>query len=260
MDTAQPTARSSFGRWLQFRKKEIGPLAAILLIAGMLLGFINLADEVAEGETGAFDRAVLLAMRNPADLADPVGPSWVEKMARDITSLGSGTVLTLMSAAVIGFLMIIRKKGAALLVLVSVGGGALLSTLLKLGFERPRPDLVPHAVQVYTASFPSGHAMLSAATYLTLGALLTRVQPRRRVKTYLLSVAVVLTLLIGLSRIYLGVHWPTDVLAGWCVGAAWAMLCWLVALWLQREGQVERPDQGGEPQEAPNSPAQEDEA
>ncbi len=221
--------------------------AIILLTAGMLLGFGMIAAEVMEGDTGTFDRVVLLALRNPADLSDPIGPAWVEEMARDITSLGSVAVLVLVSAAVIGFLGLIRKRAAALLVLVSVGGGALLSTLLKLGFARPRPELVPHAVQVYTTSFPSGHAMLSAVTYLTLGALLTRVQLRRRVKTYLLTLAVILTLLIGLSRIYLGVHWPTDVLAGWCVGAAWAMLCWLVTLWLQHRGQMEPPDQDDGP-------------
>ena len=115
----------------------------------------------------------------------------------------------------------------------------LLSSGLKGLFDRPRPDLVPHAVEVYTMSFPSGHATLSAVTYLTLGALLARVQPRRRVKAYLLGVAVLLAVLIGASRVYLGVHWPTDVLAGWCVGAAWAMLCWTVATWLQRRGEVE---------------------
>jgi len=132
-----------------------------------------------------------------------------------------------------------RRRAAALLVLVAVAGGMLLSTLLKLGFERPRPDLVPHAVEVYTASFPSGHAMLSAVTWLTLGALLMRVEPRRRVKAFVLAMAVLTTLLVGASRIYLGVHWPTDVLAGWCIGAAWALICWLAALWLQRRGRVE---------------------
>ena len=115
-----------------------------------------------------------------------------------------------------------------------------LSTLLKLAFQRPRPDLVPHGAEVYTASFPSGHAMLSAVTYLTLAALLIQVQVQWRAKTYVLALAVLVTLLIGVSRVYLGVHWPTDVLAGWCIGAAWALLCWLAALALQRNRQVER--------------------
>ena len=190
--------------------------------------------------TRDFDEAVLLALRSPADPADPVGPRWVEEMVRDVTSLGSTAVLTLITIAVLGFLIMDRKRGAAWLVLVSIAGGTALSTALKLGFERPRPDLVAHLVEVHTLSFPSGHAMLSAVTYLTLGALLARVQPRRRLKAYILSVAVALTLLVGFSRVYLGVHWPTDVLAGWCAGAAWAMGCWLVAAWLQSRGQVEQ--------------------
>ena len=138
--------------------------------------------------------------------------------------------------------MLARQRGAARLVAVSVGGGTALSSLLKLGFARPRPDLVPHAVEVYTASFPSGHAMLSAVTYLTLAALLARVQPRRRLRIYVLALAVLTSLLVGASRVYLGVHWPSDVAAGWCVGAAWALLCWLAALRLQRTGRVERAD------------------
>jgi undecaprenyl-diphosphatase len=192
-----------------------------------------------QGETRAFDRAILLAFRNSTDLSDPIGPHWLEIIFRDITSLGGATVLTLMTIAVTGFLLIDAKRGAALLVLGSVIGGVVLSSILKLGIDRPRPDLVVHLVEVQTASFPSGHAMLSAVVYLTLGALLSRVEGPRRIKIYVLSVAVILTLLIGVSRIYLGVHWPTDVLAGWCAGATWAVLCWRVALALQRRGEIE---------------------
>jgi undecaprenyl-diphosphatase len=220
-------------------RHELGVLVTLFLLTAALLCFGLLAEEVFEGDTGGFDRIVLLSLRNPSDLADPVGPAWLENAARDITGLGSITVLVLVSLAVFGFLWMVRKRAAALLVLISVGGGMLLSTVLKHTFERARPALVPHGVAVYTASFPSGHAMLSAVTYLTLGALLARVQPDRRVKAYLLSVAVLLTLMIGVSRVYLGVHWPTDVLAGWCIGAAWSMLCWVVARWLQGRGQVE---------------------
>jgi undecaprenyl-diphosphatase len=225
--------------WSRLGRHEFALLATVLAIAGGLLAFALLADEVREGETRSFDHTVMLALRTTSDLSDPIGPPWVEEMARDLTSLGSITVLTLVSLAVIGFLILHRKRGAAVLVLTAVFGGMLLSTLLKAGFERPRPDLVPHAVVVFTKSFPSGHAMLSAVTYLTLGALLARVQPHRRVKAYLLILAILLTVMIGVSRVYLGVHWPTDVLAGWCVGATWAMLCWLTASWLQRRGHVE---------------------
>jgi undecaprenyl-diphosphatase len=226
--------------WSRLGRHELALLVSVLAIAGGLLGFALLADEVGEGDTRSFDHSVMLALRTPSDPADPIGPPWVEEMARDLTSLGSITVLTLVSFSVAGFLILSRRRGAAVLVLTAVFGGMVLSTLLKAGFERPRPDLVPHAVEVFTKSFPSGHAMLSAVTYLTLGALLARVQPHRRVKAYLLILAVFLTLTIGISRVYLGVHWPTDVLAGWCVGATWAMLCWVVASWLQRRGHVEQ--------------------
>jgi undecaprenyl-diphosphatase len=235
------------GLWTRLRHHEVGILGSVLALGGSLWVFFWLADEVVEGDTHAFDRAVLLALRTPGRLDDPLGPFWLEQTARDITSLGGYPVLILVTLAAIGFLLIARKSAAALLVLVSIGGGMLLSSGLKNVFDRTRPDLVPHAVEVYTTSFPSGHAMLSAVTYLTLGALLARVQPRRAVKAYLLTVAIALALLIGASRVYLGVHWPTDVLAGWCAGAAWAMLCWMVAAWLQRRGRVESDTAVGEP-------------
>ena len=231
--------RQVFRRLPPWSILEAGTLISVLVVAGGMLLFAKLVDEVVEGETHAFDQAVLLAFRNPGDLSDPIGPAWLQIMFRDITALGGPTVVTLIAVAVIGFLLIDGKRFAALLMLASVGGGAVLSSVLKLGIDRPRPDLVAHLVEVSTASFPSGHAMLSAVIYLTLGALLSRVEGPRRVKIYVLTVAVLLTFLIGLSRIYLGVHWPTDVLAGWCAGSAWAMLCWRVALALQRAGEVE---------------------
>ncbi len=227
-------------RWLP----ELLPLAILALASAALVGFFKLASEVVEGETHSFDQTLLLALRNPADPADPIGPWWVEAMFRDITSLGSTVVLTFITLAVVLYLLIDGKRSAALFVVVAIGGGTLISSLLKNAFARPRPELVAHLVDVRSYSFPSGHAMLSAVTFLTLGALLARVQARKRLKAYILGIALLLTLLVGASRIYLGVHWPSDVLAGWCLGAAWAMLCWLVATWLQQRGQIERENGG----------------
>ncbi|MBO1081570.1 phosphatase PAP2 family protein [Roseomonas haemaphysalidis] len=237
-------------RWREFNWSQFVVLAAVCVCAGGLFAFARIMDEVAEGETHGFDQAILLALRNPADRADPIGPLWLEIMMRDYTSLGSHAVLGLMGVLAFGYLMLVRKHLSAGMLVVSFAGGMALNSLLKFGFARPRPDLVAHLVEVHTASFPSGHAMLSAVCYLTLGALLAGVAPARRYKTYILATAIGLTLLVGASRIYLGVHWPTDVLAGWCLGAAWAMACWLVVrggvLWMQR-----RADRAGAGQGVP---------
>jgi undecaprenyl-diphosphatase len=223
-------------------RQELSILISLLLVASAIWAFAMLADEIIEGETHAFDRAVLLAMRMPGHPAEPWGPRWLRETVRDYTALGSAGILTFMTLAVIGFLLLQGKPRVAMMVVITVGGGMLLSTILKRGFARPRPDLVPQDLLPLSASFPSGHAMLSAVVYLTLGALLARVQPQRRLKVYILTMAVVLTTLVGLSRIYLGVHWPTDVLAGWIAGAAWALMAWCVAVWLQLRGELERGD------------------
>jgi undecaprenyl-diphosphatase len=214
-------------------------LVVLLLVAAFAWAFVELADEVREGETRAIDTTILLALRVPGDPADPLGPGWFEELARDITALGGVGVLTLLTLAVAGLLWLQGHHRSVVLVLVSVAGGLLLSTLFKEAFDRPRPDLVPHGATVYTASFPSGHSMMAAVTYLTLAVMYARVEPHRAVKIYLIAVASLIILLVGASRVYLGVHWPTDVLAGWLAGATWALFCWLIARWLQRRGAVE---------------------
>ena len=214
-------------------------LVMVLLSAAAVWGFAELADAVMEGGTAAFDRAILLALRNPADPTDPLGPRWLEEMMRDFTALGGVGVLVLLTIAVAGYLLLNGMHRAALDVALCITGGILLSSLLKYGFSRPRPDLVPHSSHVYTTSFPSGHSMMSAVVYLTLGALIARLEPGMRTKAYALTVAVILTIIVGTSRVYLGVHWPTDVLAGWVTGAAWALFCWAVTLWLQTRGKIE---------------------
>jgi undecaprenyl-diphosphatase len=220
-------------------RREIGLLAALFCVAALILGFGLLAEEVMEGDTTAFDTRIANFF-HPVGATDAIGPGWLHEMARDVTALGSMVVLSLLVASVVGYLLLIRKRGAAVLLVGSVLGGTLVSFGMKLLFSRPRPD-IPGGIQVFTSSFPSSHAMLSAVTFLTLGALMTRVAADVRLKTYFTGCAVLLSTVVGLSRVYLGVHYATDVLAGWCVGSAWAALCWIVALQLQRRGQVEPP-------------------
>ena len=215
-------------------------LVAVLLIVGGTWVFIELADEVREGDTQRFDDWAVRAMRRADDPSWPIGPHWLPEVGRDLTALGGVAVLSLTTAFVAGYLLIVRKYHAMWLVLAATLGGLLISTLLKHLIDRARPDLVPHLSHVYTSSFPSGHSMLSAVVYLTLGALLTRLASERRVKLYFLAAALLLTFLVGVSRVYMGVHYPTDVLAGWTAGLVWALLCWLVARYLQRRGAVEK--------------------
>ena len=215
---------------------EFPVLLAGLVIAGGLWGFEELMEAALATTPHAFDTEILLAFREAGQPDNPVGPAWLEGAMRDITSLGSVSVLGLITVAVTVYLLLIRRPGTALLVFVAVAGGQALSSLLKAGIDRPRPELVSHLADVASLSFPSGHAMLSAVTYLTLGSMAARFLPGRTTKIYVLALAVLTTVLVGISRIYLGVHWPSDVLAGWCAGFAWAMLCWLAARTLQRRG------------------------
>lgn len=218
-----------------------GPLlAAIAIISGLVLAFLQIADEMVEGEMEAFDQSILMLFRDPANVDQVIGPVWAHEMVRDITALGSFSLLGLTVLAVCSYLLLARMRSAALLVAISVIGGTILSTLLKMGYARPRPDLAVMSEQ-FTASFPSGHAMLSAVTFLTLGALLARFAPTRPLQILSISAAIFLTILVGASRLYMGVHYPSDVLAGWCLGAAWALLCSTVGAVLQRRGSVERP-------------------
>lgn len=229
---------------LRRARAERTVLIAFLLAAMCGWGFLHLADEIAEGELRHFDEAVLLALRVPGQLATPIGPAWLPPVVRDLTALGSVSVLTLMVAAVAGFLAATRQWPAALTVVVSSGGGALASAVAKIGYSRPRPDLVPHGVDVATLSFPSGHAMMSAVVYLTLGALICSNRLPRSAKLYVMGTAILITMLVGLTRLYLGVHWPSDVLAGWALGAAWALLSWIVVRALESRGTHAAP---GEP-------------
>jgi undecaprenyl-diphosphatase len=229
---------------------DVRILAVFLLIAAAAFAFLKLASEVAEGDTLGFDRWLMLGLRNAVDPSVPAGPAWLQTLMLDVTALGGWSVLTIVTIFAGGYLIATRKAWTALFLVAASAGGALFGIMLKLVFARDRPDLVAHLVVVHDASFPSGHAMNSAIIYLTLGALLAGAEKLRAVKIYLLVAAIALTLLIGFSRVYLGVHWPSDVLAGWSIGAAWALACSLLARLLRRNRTLE-PSTAAAPPEPP---------
>ena len=168
----------------------------------------------------AFDRAIIVGARAWG------GPAWLPKVASDITALGGGVVLTLLVVIVAGFLLVQRLWLTALAtVFASLTGGWVVDAV-KGVVLRARPDLVPHLVDVGGYSFPSGHATSSAVVYLTLASLAGQVTRDRTARVYLLVVAVLLVGAIGCSRVYLGVHWPSDVIAGWSFGTLWALGWW----------------------------------
>jgi undecaprenyl-diphosphatase len=215
-------------------------IVCALIVAGGVWAFVGIADEVLEGDTQHFDEWAIRALRRADDPAIPIGPGWLHEVGRDATALGGVFFLTLVTLAVAGYLLIVRKYRAMWLALGATFGGLILSTILKNAFNRRRPSIVPHLSDVYTSSFPSGHSMLSAVVYLTLGVMLSRLVPNRAAKIYFLVVAMGLSLLVGISRVYMGVHYPTDVLAGWTAGCVWATICYLIARALQKRGKVER--------------------
>jgi undecaprenyl-diphosphatase len=199
--------------------------------------FIELADDAPEGDYLETERVIMELFRHDGTGA-PIGPHWLPDAVRDLTGMASAIVLIVLALLILGYLCITRRYAAAALVAIATAGGEGLNTLLKDSFERPRPTITSHLVEVKTSSFPSGHSMAASIFYLTMGALLAQTAKRRREKIYIMSAAILLTLLTGVSRVYLGVHYPTDVLAGWSAGAAWAILCWFVARWFDRRGKL----------------------
>lgn len=219
------TARSA--RWLW----------PILLLAALsALGFaIVLVHDVARGRALKFDSTLLLALRQPGHLDVPIGPPWLQQSAIDLSALGGFTLLWLLGGAATGFMLYVNRRAEAAWLTASIAGASLLNTALKLYLHRPRPDLVPHLARVSNASFPSGHAMISAAIYLTIGAMLAETQARASARAYLMGFAAFLAIAIGCSRVYLGVHWPSDVLAGWCFGSLWALIVFVANRMMRRK-------------------------
>ncbi len=206
----------------------------LLVVLSLLYAFAELAEEVSdEGQIG-FDLGIMLALREPGQPREPVGPRWFDAVWVDITALGSPTVVIIVGAVVVVFLVLVRRWTAAAFVVVALLGAGVLSFALKSVYGRPRPELVYHLVTVSSPSFPSGHSLLAAVAYPTLGSLVAELIPRVQLRLYVVGVALFLMLLVGMSRVYLGVHYPTDVLAGWCVGLGWSIVCWLVLRRLRR--------------------------
>lgn len=216
---AEPTSRRWIAAFLLF----------LVLASGGVWAFAEIADWALGGDSHAFDRSVILSMRDSDNPDNPIGPEWLEELGRDFTALGGTGVLTALTLVGVGYLLLLKKWKAALFLAGAILLGLVISSLLKEVFDRPRPDLVPHGSHVYTSSFPSGHSMMAAVCYLTLASLLCSIQNSHWIKVYILSVAVVFAILVGVSRVYLGVHWPTDVFAGWLAGAIWAFAAWWIA-------------------------------
>jgi undecaprenyl-diphosphatase len=225
----QHVRRLTYRSLAYLRSSEPKVLFALLVVVLCGWGFIEIADEVIEGSTGHFDRWAVRMLRDPNDPSVPIGPAWMASVGRDITGLGGVAILTLFILASTGFLAISRAYRTMWVLVISTSTGIVASMLLKQWFARPRPDVVPALDHVYTSSFPSGHSMMSTLVYLTLGVLIGPVLKHFWLRFYVMSLAILLAVLVGLSRVYMGVHYPTDVLAGWAAGLVWALTCWLVS-------------------------------
>ena len=218
-------ARSENGR----KPKDLAVLVSVWCLVVGTLAFLLLASVVQRGSTREIDAKILRSVRELATRKDRPNHLWGEESIIAITSLGTLMVLVSLSCAVLGLLLLTRHWALSLLLLAALGGAIGLNYGLKAYYGRARPDVVPHAQFVSSPSFPSGHALISTAVYGTLGAIGANLLRERRLRIYVMSLAIVLSLAIGLSRIYLGVHYPSDVLAGWTVGFLWSIACWCVA-------------------------------
>lgn len=215
------------------RKLEFHQIVVLLVLAVAalsVLAFIELAEEVNAEETRMVEERIIRLFRDPEDPSRLVGPSFMLKAVRDITALGGETVITLVVAFVTGYLVLGRRYRTLTLVLIATLGGLLLMVVFKNLFVRVRPDVVPALMEETTFSFPSGHSVMSAVVYLTLGSILAATHRAFRMRIFIFACALLVAMLVGVSRVMLGVHYPLDVLAGWSLGLGWASLCWFGAL------------------------------
>jgi len=210
--SAAPPARRFFSRSL------------VISIAALALLALAVSSLFADGGAHTLDRQIMLWLRDPQALNDPLGPAWFEDVMRDMTALGGIGVVAGAGLLFAGYLWLRRRRSDIVVLAASLIGAELVSAAVKAFVSRPRPDLVSHEAAIYSASFPSGHTLMATVAWVTFAMLLAADFEDRRLRDYLLFVAWIVAAAVGCSRVYLGVHWPSDVLAGWAVGALWMLL------------------------------------
>lgn len=236
MDLKEYIKKLRLGEFFRRPETRVGGAFLALVLAGWAIAELAVP---ATDEPHAFDRALLLAFRKGPEHTELIGPQWVEKFALDLTVLGGHVFVTVLILVVLGYLVLSRHYIRAVEVFVATVGGAVAALSLKEVFERPRPDLVPPLYEVTNPSFPSGHATIAAVIYLTLAILIVRFIASRKKIIYVMCVAGILVLVVGWTRIALGVHYATDVLAGWTLGFAWSLFCWLIIdAWEERRART----------------------
>ena len=220
--------------WL--RSADLRLAAELAVIGALVLTFILIGNAVGGG-IDQLDKNILLAMRDAPD--DPWGPHWFEAGMQHLSALGSIAVTGLVAIIAVLFLLVGRKPRLALLVVMCAVGTLIAMAVLKGLYDRPRPTVVTHVESIKSLSFPSGHSMIAAALYLTLAVLVARAMPDRRLRRFTVAIGATIAMLVGVTRMYLGVHYPSDVLGGWTVGVTWALVCGVVARRLEKSGTVE---------------------
>ncbi|MGV3512325.1 MAG: phosphatase PAP2 family protein [Novosphingobium sp.] len=205
------------------RSWRISPRHALIAAMASWIGFLFVVWLVMTGNGDAIDSAGLLFWRRGADLV-PAGPQWLLEAVRDLTALGGVLLRNLVVIGVLAALLFLRLKREAVVLAATVMGGWLVNSLVKLAVGRPRPLIVPHMTDAGGQSFPSGHSFNSAVIYIAIALAFAAMSPRRSVRWTLIASAVSLSIAIAISRVWLGVHFPTDVAAGWLGGAGWAFL------------------------------------
>lgn len=204
---------------------ETGGLLRIFPCALLVVGLAWTAFEAAAARLhdrlGDLDQQVVVLLRGSDDSSRMIGPPVLEELMRDITGLGGYAVLVLVVFSYSILLRLMHGRRDVNFFLATAIGGFLCSAVMKRLVGRERPGIVPHLSYVETSSFPSTHAMMSLIIFLTIGLLLARHTRDHRVRALLVAVPLLLTFLVGISRVFMGVHFPTDVLAGWTAGLLW---------------------------------------